>query len=202
MKLYYSPGACSLASHIALLEAGLPFTADRVDMRTRQTSDGRAFTTVNPNGYVPSLELDNGEILNEGQAILQYIADRSPAAQLAPPAGTMPRYRVLEWLSFISSELHKGFGPLLRPGGPEDTKAPIREKLGLRLNFVAQHLASRQYLVGDHFTVADAYLYTILTWTRIAGIDLSAWPVLAAYRERIQQRPAVQAARAAEGLKA
>jgi glutathione S-transferase len=202
MKLYYSPGACSLASHIALLEAGLPFTADRVDMRTRQTSDGRAFTTVNPNGYVPSLELDNGEILNEGQAILQYIADRSPATQLAPPAGTMPRYRVLEWLSFISSELHKGFGPLLRPGGPEDTKAPIREKLGLRLNFVAQHLASRQYLVGDHFTVADAYLYTILTWTRIAGIDLSAWPVLAAYRERIQQRPAVQAARAAEGLKA
>lgn len=201
MKLYYSPGACSLASHIALLEAGLPFTADRVDMRTRQTSDGRDFTTVNPNGYVPSLELDNGEILNEGQAILQYIADRSPGAQLAPPAGTMPRYRVLEWLSFISSELHKGFGPLLRPGGPEDTKASIRDKLGLRLGYVARHLASRQYLVGDHFTVADAYLYTILTWTRIAGIDLSAWPVLAAYRERIQQRPAVQAARAAEGLK-
>lgn len=201
MKLYYSPGACSLASHIALLEAGLPFTADRVDMRTRQTSDGRDFTTVNPNGYVPSLELDNGEILNEGQAILQYIADRSPGAQLAPPAGTMPRYRVLEWLSFISSELHKGFGPLLRPGGPEDTKTSIRDKLGLRLGYVARHLASRQYLVGDHFTVADAYLYTILTWTRIAGIDLSAWPVLAAYRERIQQRPAVQAARAAEGLK-
>lgn len=202
MKLYYSPGACSLASHIALLEAGLPFTADRVDMRTRQTSDGRAFTTVNPNGYVPSLELDNGEILNEGQAILQYIADLRPAAQLVPPAGTMPRYRLIEWLSFISSELHKGFGPLLRPGGPEDTKAAIRDKLGLRLNFAAQHLASRQYLVGDHFTVADAYLYTILTWTRIAGIDLSAWPVLVAYRDRIQQRPAVQAARAAEGLKA
>lgn len=202
MKLYYSPGACSLASHIALLEAGLPFTADKVDMRTRQTSDGRDFRTVNPNGYVPSLELDDGEILNEGQAILQYIADQKPAAQLAPPAGTMPRYRVLEWLSFISSELHKGFGPLLRPGGPEDTKTSIREKLGQRLGYVAQHLASRQYLVGDHFTIADAYLYTILTWTRIAGIDLSAWPVLAAYRERIQQRPAVQAARAAEGLKA
>jgi glutathione S-transferase len=201
MKLYYSPGACSLASHIALLEAGLPFTADRVDMRTRRTSDGREFTSVNPNGYVPSLELDNGEILNEGQAILQYIADQKPGARLAPPAGTMPRYRLIEWLSFISSELHKAFGPLLRPGGPEDTKAAIREKLGLRLNYAAQHLASRQYLVGDHFTVADAYLYTILTWTRIAGIDLSAWPVLAAYRERIQQRPAVQAARAAEGLK-
>lgn len=202
MKLYYSPGACSLASHIALLEAGLPFTADKVDMRTRQTSDGRDFTTVNPNGYVPSLELDNGEILNEGQAILQYVADQKPAAQLAPPPATMPRYRLLEWLSFISSELHKGFGPLLRPGGPEDVKAAARDKLGRRLTYVAGHLASRQYLVGDHFTVADAYLYTILTWTRVAGIDLSAWPVLAAYRERIQQRPAVQAARQAEGLKA
>lgn len=202
MKLYFSPGACSLASHIALLEAELPFTADKVDMRTRQTSDGRDFRTVNPNGYVPSLELDNGEILNEGQAILQYIADQKPGAQLAPPPATMPRYRLLEWLSFISSELHKGFGPLLRPGGPEDAKTATRDKLGLRLGFVAQHLASRQYLVGDHFTVADAYLYTVLTWSRVAGIDLSAWPVLAAYRERIQQRPAVQAARAAEGLKA
>jgi glutathione S-transferase len=202
MKLYYSPGACSLASHIALLEAGLPFTTDRVDMRTRQTSDGRAFTTVNPNGYVPSLELDNGEILNEGQAILQYVADQKPAAQLAPAPGTLPRYRLIEWLSFISSELHKSFGPLLRPGGPEDVKTAARDKLGLRLNYVAGHLASRQYLVGDHFTVADAYLYTILTWTRIAGIDLAAWPVLAAYRERIQQRPTVQAARATEGLKA
>jgi len=201
MKLYYSPGACSLASHIALVEAGLPFTTDKVDMRSRKTSDGRDFTTVNPNGYVPSLELDNGEVLNEGQAILQYIADQRPAAQLAPPAGTMARYRVLEWLSFLSSELHKGFGPLLRPGGPEDVKASIRDKLGTRLHYAAGHLASRQYLVGDHFTVADAYLYTVLTWTRIAGIDLSAWPVLAAYRERIQQRPAVQAARAAEGLK-
>jgi glutathione S-transferase len=202
MKLYYSPGACSLASHIALIEAALPFTADKVDMRTRQTSDGREFASVNPNGYVPSLELDDGEILNEGQAILQYIADRAPGAQLAPPAGTMPRYRLIEWLSFISSELHKGFGPLLRPGGPEDTKAAIRDKLGLRFGYVAKHLASRQYLVGDHFTVADAYLYTILTWTRIAGIDLAAWPVLVAYRDRVQQRPAVQAARAAEGLKA
>ena len=202
MKLYYSPGACSLASHIALLEAGIPFSADRVDMRTRKTSDGRDFATVNPNGYVPALEIDNGEVLSEGQAILQYLADQKPAAQLAPPAGTMPRYRLIEWLSFISSELHKGFSPLLRPGGAEDVKAAAREKLGVRLTYVANYLASRQYLVGEHFTVADAYLYTILTWTRIAGIDLSAWPVLAAYRERVQQRPAVQAARQAEGLKA
>ena len=117
MKLYFSPGACSLASHITLLEAELPFTADKVDMRTRQTSDGKDFTTVNPNGYVPALELDNGEVLCEGQAILQYLADQKPGAQLAPPPGTLPRYRLIEWLSFISSELHKGFGPLLRPGG-------------------------------------------------------------------------------------
>lgn len=202
MKLYYSPGACSLASHIALVEAGVPFTADRIDMRTRQTSDGRAFTDVNPNGYVPALELDSGEILTEGQAILQYIADQKPGSHLAPPVGTMPRYRLLEWLSYVSSELHKNFGPLLRPVGPEEFLTATRDKLKLRLNHVAAHLASRQYLVGDHFTVADAYLYTILTWTRIAGMDLAAWPVLAAYRERIQQRPAVQAARAAEGLKA
>lgn len=202
MKLYYSPGACSLASHITLVEAGLPFTADKVDMRARLTSDGRDFTTVNPNGYVPALELDDGQVLTESQAILQYLADQKPAAQLAPPAGTFERYRLLEWLSFISSELHKGFGPLLRPGGAKEVKAAAREKLGTRLHHVARHLASRQYLVGEHFTVADAYLYTILTWTRMTGIDLSAWPVLAAYRERIQQRPAVQAVRQTEGLKA
>ncbi len=201
MKLYFSPGACSLASHITLLEAELPFTAEKVDMRTRQTSEGKDFTSVNPNGYVPALALDSGEVLTEGQAILQYLADQKPGAQLAPPAGTMPRYRLIEWLSFISSELHKGFGPLLRPGGAEDLKTAARDKLGLRLTYVANHLASRQYLVGEHFTVADAYLYTVLTWTRIAGIDLAAWPVLAAYRERVQQRPAVQAARRAEGLK-
>lgn len=202
MKLYFSPGACSLASHIALREAGLPFETDKVDMRSRKTSDGREFTDVNPNGYVPALQLDDGEVLTEVQAILQYIADQKPDARLAPPAGSMSRYRLLEWLSFISSELHKGFGPLLRPGNPEEVKTAAREKLGRRLGFAANHLASRQYLVGDHFTVADAYFYTVLTWTRVAGIDLAAWPVLAAYRERIQQRPAVQAARAAEGLKA
>ena len=201
MKLYFSPGACSLASHITLLEAGLPFTADKVDMRTRQTSDGRDFTAINPKGYVPALELDDGELLSEGPAILQYLADRQPSARLAPPAGTMERYRLMEWLNFITSELHKGFGPLLRPGGPEEVKTATRERLGQRLGLVANHLASRQYLVGDHFTVADAYLYTVLTWTRIAGIELSAWPVLAAYRDRIGQRPAVQAARQAEGLK-
>ena len=202
MKLYFSPGACSLAPHITLLEAGLPFTAEKVDMRTRQTSGGVDFTTINPLGYVPMLALDNGELLGEVQAILQYVTDQKPDAHLAPPAGTMPRYRLLEWLSFIASELHKGFGPLLRPGGTEDVKAPVRDRLGLRLNYVAQHLASRQYVVGEHFTVADAYLYNVLTWSRLGGIDLAAWPVLAAYRERVQQRPAVQAARLAEGLKA
>lgn len=202
MKLYFSPGACSLAPHITLLEAGLPFTAVKVDMRTRQTSDGQDFTAINPKGYVPALALDNGEVLSEGQAILQYLADQKPEAQLAPPPGTMPHYRLLEWLSFISSELHKSFGPLLTPGAAEEVKAVARNRLGPRLTVVANHLASRQYLVGEHFTVADAYLYTVLTWSRLAGIDLSSWPVLAAYRERVQQRPAVQAARLAEGLKA
>ena len=200
MKLYFSPGACSLAPHITLYESGLPFTADKVDMRSRQTSDGQDFRAINPLGYVPALMLDNGDLLNECPAILVYLADQKPDAALAPPAGTMPRYRLLEWLSFISSELHKGFAPLLRPGAPEDAKATTRDRLGQRFAYVASHMASRQYLVGEHFTVADAYLYTVLTWTRMTGIDLSAWPVLAAYRDRIQQRPAVQAARNAEGL--
>lgn len=201
MKLYYSPGACSLASHITLYEAGLTFAADKVDMRTRRTSDGQDFAAINPKGYVPALMLDNGELLSEGPAILQYLADQKPEAQLAPPAGQLSRYRLMEWLGFIGTELHKGFGPLLRPGAAEDVKTAARDKLGQRLTYTANYLASRQYLVGDHFTVADAYLYTILTWARPAGIDLAAWPVLAAYRERIQQRPAVQAARKAEGLK-
>jgi glutathione S-transferase len=200
MKLFFSPGACSLASHITLYEAGLPFTAEKVDMRTRKTGDGQDFAAINPKGYVPALRLDDGEYLSEGPAILQYIADRKPDAQLAPPAGTLPRYRLIEWLSFIATELHKGFGPLLRPGAAEDVKTAAVDKLGQRLAYTANHLASRQYLVGEHFTVADAYLYTILTWTRLVGIDLAAWPVLAAYRDRIQQRPAVQAARKAEGL--
>ena len=201
MKLYFSPGACSLASHITLLEAGLGFVADKVDMRTRQTSGGIDFKTINPKGYVPALELDDGEVLSEGPAILQYLADQKPGAQLAPPAGTLARYRLMEWLTFIGTELHKGFGPLLRPGTADDVKTQARDKLGQRLAYVAQYLSSRQHLVGDHFTVADAYLYTVLTWARAGGIDLAAWPVLVAYRDRIQQRPAVQAARRAEGLK-
>ncbi|MDH5274842.1 MAG: glutathione transferase GstA [Gammaproteobacteria bacterium] len=201
MKLYFSPGACSLAPHITLYEAGLPFTADKVDMRTRRTSDGQDFGAVNPKGYVPALMLDNGDILSECPAILQYVADQKPDAGLAPPAGTLASYRLMEWLSFIATELHKGFAPLLRPGAPEDAKATARDRLGQRFAYVANHMASRQYLVGEHFTVADAYLYTVLTWTRLTGIDLGAWPVLVAYRERIEQRPAVQAARNAEGLK-
>jgi glutathione S-transferase len=200
VKLFFSPGACSLAPHIALYEAGLPFAADKVDMRTRRTSDGQDFRTINPKGYVPALMLDSGEVLTECPAILQYLADQKPDAALAPPAGTLPRYRLIEWLSFIASELHKSFGPLLRPGVAEEAKAEARDRLAPRLAHVAQHLASRQYLVGDHFTVADAYLYTVLTWTRFTGIDLAAWPVLAAYRDRVQQRTAVQAARNAEGL--
>lgn len=201
MKLYFSPGACSLASHIALCEAGLSFDLVKVNVRTQATGDGGDFKTINPKGYVPALRLDDGEVLSEGSAILQYIADRKPELGLAPPAGTMPHYRLLEWLNFITSELHKGFGPLLRPGAAADGKAAARERLTQRFAYVAGHLASREHLVGDRFTVADAYMYTVLTWTGLAGIDLSTWPVLVAYRDRIQQRPAVQAARSAEGLK-
>lgn len=200
MKLYFSPGACSLASHIALREAGLPFDLVKTNVRDQTTSDGRDFSTINAKGYVPALGLDSGEVLTEGPAILQYIADRNPAAGLAPEAGTMAHYRLLEWLNFIVSELHKGFGPLLRPGADDGGKAAARDRLSRRFGHVANHLASRQYVVGDHFSVADAYLYTVLTWTRLVGIDLSAWPVLVAYRDRLQQRPAIQAARAAEGL--
>lgn len=200
MRLYFSPGACSLASHIALLEAGATFHADKVDMRTRRTSDGGDYNLINPKGYVPALALDDGAVLSEGPAILQFVADHFPQAHLAPPVGELDRYRMLEWLNYIATELHKNFGPILFPGAPDEVRAATTARLGLRLGIAAQHLAGHQYLAGDHFTVADAYLYTVLTWARPGVLDLSAWPVLIAYRERIQRRPSVQAARQAEGL--
>jgi glutathione S-transferase len=200
MKLYYSPGACSLAPHICLHEAGISHTAEKVDMRKREVSGGRSYRSVNPKGYVPALELDDGQVLTEVAAILVYIADQAPASRLAPPAGEMARYRLLEWLSFIGTELHKGFGPLVRPGAPEEFRAMARTKLEGRLQLVAAELDSREYLVGDHFTAADAYLYTVLSWTAFASLELSDWPALERYVQRIAQRPSVQAARKAEGL--
>jgi glutathione S-transferase len=201
MKLYFSPGACSLAPHIALREAGLEFEAVKTNTRERTTADGTDFSRVNPKNYVPALVLDNGDLLTEGPAILQYIGDRKPESGLTPACGTMERYRVQEWLNFTATELHKGFGPLLRPGVPDDFKASARERLEGRLSYVADQLIGRDFLVGRQFTVADAYLYTVLGWTRAGGIERERWPVLQAYHARIGERPAVKAARQAEGLR-
>ncbi len=198
MKLYYSPGACSLASNIVLRELGLPFEAVRVDLRKKLTAAGTDFNTINPKGYVPALELDSGAVLTEGTAVLQYLADQRPAAGLAPANGTFERYRLQEWLGFINSEIHKPFGPLFDPTAPEGAKDAARQRIARRLGYTEQALAGRDWLLGTQFTVADAYLYTVLNWTGSAGIDLGQWPGLKAYHARIAARPAVQAAQAAE----
>jgi glutathione S-transferase len=164
MKLYYSPGACSLSPHIVLREAGLPFTPVKADMATHKLSDGGDYYGINPKGYVPLLELDSGDRLSEGPAIVQYIADQVPDKKLAPAAGTMARYRLMEWLNFITSELHKGFSPLFNKEVPEESKAISRKKLGDRMAWVDKQLAGKQYLMGDQFTVADAYLFTVAGW--------------------------------------
>jgi len=198
MKLYYSPGACSLASHITLRELGLPFEAIAVDLRRKTTQSGADFNALSPKGYVPVLELDSGAILTEGPAVLQYLADQRPAAGLAPANGTLERYRLQEWLGFINSEIHKSFGPLFDPTAPDAVKEPARRQIARRLGYTEQALAGRDYLLGAQFTVADAYLYTVLSWTGLVGIDLGQWPGLKAYHARIAARPAVQAAHAAE----
>jgi glutathione S-transferase len=200
MKLYMSPGACSLSPHIALLEAGLDFTLVRVDLKTKQTETGADFTAINPKGYVPALELKDGTVLTEGAAIVQFVADLAPDLQLAPSAGTLERYQLMEWLSFISGELHKNFGPLFRPASTDDMKDAARANLRTRLGFVAGKLADRDYLLGSRFTVADGYLFNVLSWAAFVQFDLSAWPVLGAYQQRIAARPAVQQALRAEGL--
>ena len=199
MKLYFSPGACSLASRIALEEAGLPFEAVQVDLRTKKTKAGADFTAVNPKGYVPALELDGGGVLTEGTAILQYLADQKPAAGLAPPAGSFERYRLQEWLGFINSEIHKSFGPLFNPAASEAVEEGAKALLARRLPIVEKALEGKDYLMGK-FSVADAYLFTVLSWAPKTGVDLSAFPALAPYLARVGARPAVKAARAAEGL--
>ena len=200
MKLYYSPGACSLSAHIALHEAGLACTPMLVSTKSHQLQDGTDFYSINPLGYVPVLELDNGERLREGPAIVQYIADQVPDKQLAPANGTLARYRLQEWLTFIGTELHKGFSPLFNPATPEDYKPVVRERLLQRLQWVDSQLAGKQYLMGDQFTVADGYLFTVTNWTQPTNLDISGLANLAAYRERVGARPAVQAAMKAEGL--
>jgi glutathione S-transferase len=198
MKLYYLKGACALASAISLLEAGLQFELVKVDRDTRKTADGLDFMEVNPKGYVPALRLDSGEVLTENVAVLQYIADRNPAAKLAPPAGTMERYRLVEWLAFINSEVHKSFSPLFRKDAPEDLKQYTRKNLALRLEYLQRVMTNRSFLMGEQFTVADPYLFTVLGWA--AHVDVDIGPQLKRYVERIGARPHVIAAMKAEGL--
>lgn len=199
-KLYYSPGACSLSPHIALREAGLPFDLVLASTKTHKLADGTDYYGINPKGYVPLLELDDGQRLSEGPAIVQYIADQAPTSHLAPPAGTMARYRLMEWLNFITSELHKGFSPLFNPTTPEDYKPSVRTRLSERLAWVNTQLEGRAYLMGDNFTVADAYLFTVAGWGKYVGVDISGLANLSAYMARVAARPAVQAALKAEGL--
>ncbi len=199
-KLYYSPGACSLSPHIALREAGLPFELVLASTKTKKRADGTDFNTVNSKGYVPLLELDDGQRLSEGPVIVQYIADQAPASHLAAAAGTMARYRLMEWLNFITSELHKGFSPLFNPAMPEEAKALARAKLVERLTWVDGQLAGKNYLMGDTFTVADGYLFTVAGWAKYVGVDISGLANLGAYLGRVAARPAVQAAMKAEGL--
>ena len=200
MKLYYSPGACSLAPHIALKEAGLAFDAVTVDLKTKKTGAGADYRAINAKGGVPAIEMDDGQILTEVAVVLQYIADRKPEAKLMPAHGTLARWHVLEWLNYIASEVHKGFDPLWNSQSSEDTKTAAKGALGVRLDHLSKALEGRQFLAGDLFTVADAYLFTILGWTKYTNIDLGKWPVLAAYVERLGARPGVRDALLAEGL--
>jgi glutathione S-transferase len=200
MKLYYSPGACSMSPHIVLRETDQPFDLVKVDLGTRKTADGGDYLAINPKGYVPVLQLDDGSVLTEGPAIVQYLADRAPAAKLVPAAGTMARYRLMEWLNYLTSEIHKGFSPLFNAKLSEETKAIMREAMARRFDYLSTQLGDKPYLMGDGFTVADAYLFTLLGWCGLTQIDLSKWPVFVAYRERVGTRPAVHAAMKAEGL--
>lgn len=200
MRLYYSPGTCSLSPHIALRAAGLPFDMVKVDLASRKTADGGDYTAVNPKGYVPTLQLDDGSMLTEGAAIVQYIADRAPASKLAPAANTMERYRLVEWINFLASEIHKGFSPLFNSKLSEETKTIAREALARRFDYLSTQLRDKSYLMGDTFTVADGYLFTVLGWSRMTNVDLSKWPVLTAYVERIAKLSAVREAMKAEGL--
>jgi len=200
MKLYYSPGACSLSPHIVLAESGLPFDVEKVDFSAMKTERGADFAMINPKGYVPVIALDNGQMLTEGSAIVQYIADQVPQKKLAPPAGTLERYRLMEWVNFIATELHKGLSPLFNPALPDDLRAKTMERLSKRIGIAAAQLSKTRFLMGDTFTVADAYLFTILRWAPRVKLDLSQWPILKTYQDRIETRPAVYDTLIGEGL--
>jgi len=200
VKLYFSPGACSLSPHIVLRESGLPFELEQVNLQTKKLKSGGDFLEINPKGQVPVLKLDSGDILTEGPAIVQYIADQKPESGLAPKAGTIQRYHVQEWLNFITSELHKSFTPLFRQNTPEEYAKISKENLANRFSFLDKELGKRQYLMGDKFTVPDAYAFTVVGWSKYKDIDLSRWPNLKGYMDRVGARPKVQEAMKAEGL--
>lgn len=201
MKLYYAPGACSLASHIALAESGLAFSVEKVNLREtpHRTESGADFAAINPKGYVPALVLDGGELLTEGAAILQYVADQAPERGLAPANGTLARYRLQEWLNFIATEIHKSFGPMWNPQSSQEVKDATWAKLSARFDWIVGELGEQDYLLGA-FSVADAYLFTCLNWTSFLKIELTPWPALVAYQTRIAARPAVQQTLKDEGL--
>jgi glutathione S-transferase len=199
MKLYYSPAACSLASHIVLSETGAKFTIEPVNLKTHHFKGGDFYKT-NPKGYVPALELDNGQLLTEGAVILQYIADQKPETNLMPKAGSMERYRAQEWLNYVATEIHKSFAPLWNPNLPSEYRTIVLEGLAKKFDFLATHLKSHQFLMGAQFTSPDAYLFTVLNWAPMVKVDLTKWPELMGFIERVKQRPAVQATLKAEGL--
>jgi len=200
MKLFYSPGACSLSPHIVLNELDLPYTVEKVDLKTHTTASGADFYTLNAKGYVPALQLDNGEVLTEGPAIIQYLAEHKPQANLLPPAGTLERARVQEWLNFIGTELHKTLAALFNPSISAQAKSKTIETFGKRLGFVDKALQGKDYLTGNAFSVADAYLFTIVNWAPMLKIDLSPWPTVVQFQKRVASRPAVQKTLKAEGL--
>jgi glutathione S-transferase len=200
MKLYYLKGACSLASYISLCEAGLKFEGVAVDRQTRKAADGADLNQLNPKGYVPVLQLDSGEVLTENIAVLQYIADQAPNSKLAPPAGTLPRYRLMEWLGFLNGEVHKSVSPCFNPAATEEVKTFSKNNLTRRLDWLDKGWGGKQFLMGDQFTVADAYLWVVFGWLPHVGFDTSRWPNLKAFHERVAQRPAVRQALKGEGL--
>jgi len=200
MKLYYSSGACSLSPHIVALEAGIDLPLEKVDGKAKRTENGADFWQINPKGYVPALALDNGELLTEGPAIVQYLADLKPESGLAPANGTLARYRLQEMLGYINSELHKTYSPLFKPETPAEVRQERKEYLRKRYTLLEGVLAKQPWLLGEHFTVADAYLFTVTNWAKAVELDLSGFPVLLAFQKRVAARPAVQAALEAEGL--
>ncbi len=200
MKLYFSPGACSLSPHIILQETGLPFTIEKVDLRSKQTASGADYLAINPKGYVPALATDEGVLLTEGPAIVQYLADKVPEKQLAPANGSIERYQLMSWLNFIGTEIHKNYSPLFNPAGSDESKDNARQNLAKRYAYVERMLEGREYLVGTQFSVADGYLFVVTNWAGMLKLDMSAFPNIAAFQKRIAARPAVQKAMKAEGL--